>query len=201
VGRFAALTLDDSHGLLALFPEGVWVADLAEARLVRISDDAGPASVAIAPGGDVVAIVDEGGETVRVVDRTGAPRMAPVVPACVRWAQFSPDGERLLVVGHVMTEADRLDGADGVETAYLVDRGGAVSTVGPGTWRGWLGDVLVRRTGDLLERFDPASGRVTAAAAVEASPTRVWFDARRVAMASNDGCVRLRDLDWRTVPP
>jgi hypothetical protein len=200
-GRTVALTLDDSHGLLALFPDGVWLADLDAGTLVRITDDTGPATVCIAPAGDVVAIVDETGDSVRLVDRAGEPLLTPELPAPVRWAQFSPDGAHVLVVGYAVTEEQRLAGEDGVETAYLVDRAGAVATVGPGTWRGWLGEHLVRRAGDTLERVDPATGAVMATTAVEAAPTRVWFDERRIALASNDGCLRLRDLVWRRVPP
>ena len=200
-GRFAVLTLDDSHGLLADFPDGVWIADLDAGSLVRIADANGPAVASIAPAADAVAIVDWRGESVRIVDRAGVELRCPAVPATLRWSQFAPDGERLLVVGHVSTEDDRLDGAPGVEMAYLVDRSGAVATVGAGTWRGWHGDTLVRRVGDILEQIDPASGRVLATADVESAPTRVWIDDHRTAMASNDGCLRLRDLVWRTVPP
>lgn len=200
-GRRVALTLDDSHGLLALFPDGVWLADLDAGSLVRITDDTGPAVVSIAPAGDAIAIVDEMGETVRVVDGEGAPLLTPEVPAPVRWAQFSPDGQQLLVVGVAITDEQRLASEDGAETAYLVDRAGRVTTVGPGTWRGWHGASLVRRAGELLERVDPASGEVTATAAVEPAPTRVWIDEHRIAMASNDGCLRLRELVWRKLAP
>jgi hypothetical protein len=215
-GRFAALTLDDSHGLLLLRPDGVWLADLDAGTLVRITDDTSPANVAINPAGDRIAIVDEWGERIRVVDQSGATLMTPPVPAPVRWAQFSPDGERLLVVGYARTEEQRLAGGDGDETAYLVDSAGTVTTVGAGTWRGWLGEHLVRRAGDILEQIDPATGQVLATAAVEPAPTgpsrdghvglsetraRVWLDERRIALSSNDGCLRLRDLVWRTVAP
>lgn len=188
-GRYAVLTLDDSHGLLLLLPDGVWLADLDAGTLARIIDDAGLASVAMAPAGDRIAIVDEQRDTVRVVDRGGATLSTPAVPAPVRWAQFSPDGERLLVVGSV----------DDVETAYLVDLAGAVTTVGAGTWRGWLGATLVRRASGTLEQVDPATGAVLATMTVEPSPTRLWLDEHRTALASNDGCLRLRDLVWRTV--
>ncbi len=203
-GRFVALTLDDSHGLLAVFPDGVWLADLGAGAgdptsLVRVSDGPGPAVVALAPAADAIAVISWG-EHLRVVDRGGVELLRPVLPVEPTWSRFSPDGRRLLVVGDVRTEDDRLEGRDGVETAWIVERDGAVRTLGAGTWRGWLGGELVRRAGARLERVDAETGAVRAVAAVvEDNPTRVWFDERRVALAANDGRLRIRDLVWSPV--
>lgn len=169
-GRYAALTLDNSRGLLLDLLDGIWLADLATATIARIADAPGDAAIAIDAAGErIVACHDD---VLRILARDGRELERRAVPlgTC---ASFAPD--------------DSLHVWPGDPDARDDER-----------WLGWWPGAAaerVRRVGATLERV-AADGTVVARHAMPDDVRRVWLGPDTIATSADDGRVVLAPARW-----